>query len=218
MSADERAVGWHVALVRCVGAAGILLALTLFLALPAAGVSCHRNSPFKVCYPGLGLISGSPSVRVPDNIVPGKPRETAKLREYIASTAPLPNGTRVLAVAATVVLIAGLLSVAARRPAVRAIVVAGTALTGAVLLMATEITAIGQLTEDVRGKTRLFPSYYGEVPDVHDIVETGLGFWLSLAALAAAAAFGAGTLLHAWFASRNAEPETWDDEQATGTG
>lgn len=216
VSGTESTAGWRTILVRCAGPAGVLLALLLFVMLPAAGVSCRRSSPFQICYTGRQLITGHPGLDVPD-MLPGRPTQTAKLRDFVANTAPLPSRTRVLAVVAVAVLVVGVLSVALRQPRLRAVVVAADAVTGAVLLMAAEITAISGLTDDVRDKTRLFPSYYGEVPRVGDIVETGLGFWLPLAALVVVTAFGAGSLTHAWFAARDTAFEHRGEDEATNT-
>jgi len=146
---------------------GFVLVLLTFL-LPFLAVACQaggsdgRTFSFSATFTGVDLVVG------------GTPTVTSSIDNGNVDEASEPIDAQPLAIAAVIVLVAGIAVAFIRRPIVRLAAGAGTGIIGAAMIFAAEFQARSTLVDLVRAS----------VEDVNvnaeDFVRTRYGFWLAL--------------------------------------
>ncbi|MFJ1762747.1 hypothetical protein ACIOD2_20685 [Amycolatopsis sp. NPDC088138] len=165
--------------------AGFLLALLLFLFLPCLAASCDApdGTRTEVSYSGADLVTGQQKVTGVDGLGLTPPQQAA-----LADKFDMPGLVQVLAIVAGVLLVLGLGTAFLRTPKVRALTAVVVSGTGAVLLVVTEVFALGNLTDNARLISATVSSLSpGQSTSTEDeavaAVELRLGFWLSVSLL-----------------------------------
>ncbi|MDT7802946.1 MAG: hypothetical protein QOI78_6379 [Actinomycetota bacterium] len=165
--------------------AGFLLALLLFLFLPCLAASCDApdGTRTEVSYSGADLVTGQQKVTGVDGLGLTPAQQAA-----VADKFDMPGLVQVLAIVAGVLLVLGLGTAFLRTPKARALTVVVVSGAGAVLLVVTEVFALGNLTDNARLISATVSSLSsGQGTHAEDeavaAVELRLGFWLSVSLL-----------------------------------
>ncbi|MEA5359951.1 hypothetical protein VA596_10415 [Amycolatopsis sp., V23-08] len=165
--------------------AGFLLALLLFLFLPCLAASCDApdGTRTEVGYSGADLVTGQQKITGVDGLGLTPAQQAA-----VADKFDMPVLVQVLAIVAAVLLVLGLGTALLRTPKARALTAVVVSGTGAVLLVVTEVFALGNLTDNARLISATVSSLSsGQGTSVEDeavaAVELRLGFWLSVSLL-----------------------------------
>ncbi|MFG1646401.1 hypothetical protein ACGFMK_39530 [Amycolatopsis sp. NPDC049252] len=165
--------------------AGFLLALLLFLFLPCLAASCDTpdGTRTEVSYSGADLVTGQQKITGVDGL-----GLTPAQRTAVADKFDMPALVQVLAIVAGVLLVLGLGTALLRTPKARALTAVVVSGAGAVLLVVTEVFALGNLTDNARLISATVSSLSsGQGTNAEDeavaAVELRLGFWLSVSLL-----------------------------------
>jgi hypothetical protein len=204
-----------------------LLALVLFLVLPAAAASCDTprtaeepSRHIAVSYSGRDLLRGEPGEVADGELNTDIP--TGSGDERSGRFTSMPTQVRVLAVLTVAMMIAGvpvaMIMMSSRRRAWTGLAVMGTA---AVLLSVTEFLALRRLHDMAEfalliGSEIPYVKGRGLEERIGEAVHTKPGFWLPLTALLIAAALNAVALRRADHQPPNTPeaPEEADPQQA----
>lgn len=190
-------------MMRWVTTAGFVLAFLLYLLLPCVAVSRDTQDlgpsgqgSIHISYTGGQLITQDPVIDVLGMFTP----TTTGLRSYTENVAEVPAGVTIFAVITAVTLVAGAGATVLPKPRMRALVSTVMVVGGVALLVITEVMAGVGLANGVRD-VGYWVAYLPEARgiDVQDrateIVETTIGFWLTLSTLVMIAIANTGSFL-----------------------
>jgi hypothetical protein len=181
---------------RLLNPAGFGLAL-LFFALPFVAVSCDAGQAgsIEVSYTGVDLATGA----TPGITATGGLSASAGGPAADAGDAPNP-GVQVLAILTAVTLVAGAGTSLLQPARARLLATAGAAVAAGGLLVSTELVAMAKLRTPVGNLIEAqFPDTTAGLGGVlDDAIQTRVGFWLALAALALVLAGNIGVSVRAW--------------------